>query len=396
MRVLLINQTFVPDPQATSQYLSDWAEDLAARGHEVTVLTSRRAYADPRVLYPAEEEWRGVRIVRVWNSGLGHGAKWKRAVDFATFLVSASLRGLFLRADAIVALTTPPLVSALGATLALLRRARFVYWVMDLNPDEAVAVGWLRPDGLATRFLEAVSRWTLRRASRIIALDVYMKERLAAKGIAPEKIEVVPLWMQAGVAFDFNGREEFRRDHGWTDRYVVMYSGNHTPCHPLDTLVEAARLTQDDPRLLYVFAGGGTEWKRLRARAGAEGWPNVEFLGYQPLEHLSASLSAADTQVVALGDPFVGIVHPCKIYNFLTTRRPFVYLGPSPSHVTDLVRDAGLQAQAALFRHGEDGALAQELRRRARGASPGWPADLAPFLAWEPEPLLEKMAAALA
>ena len=66
-----------------------------------------------------------------------------------------------------------------------------------------------------------------------------------------------------------------------------------------------------------------------------------------------------------MGDAYVGIVHPCKVYNFLAVERPFVFIGPDRCHVTDLIRDAGLGGAASSFRHGESRALAEELRRRA-------------------------------
>jgi colanic acid biosynthesis glycosyl transferase WcaI len=379
MRVLLINQVFYPDPQSTGQHLSGLAQGLVKRGHQVTVLTSRRCYDDPARSYPARETWRGVEIIRVWSSGFGHGTKGRRILDFATFLVSATRRALFLpRSDAIVALTTPPLLSVLGAALAKLSRGRFIYWVMDLNPDEAVAVGWLKADGPLTHILESLSRWSLRQADWVVVLDDYMRERVVAKGIAPPKIVTVPIWMHGDVRFDPEGRERFRREHGLADKFVVMYSGNHTPVHPLDTLVEAAALLRKDSRLHFCFVGGGIEWRKLRDRAQVEAWPNATFLGYQPFEALSDSLSAADVQVVAMGNAFVGIVHPCKIYNFLAVERPFLFIGPERGHVPDLIRDAGLGALAGTVRHGESQALAEELRRRADAAESGlvvtWPA----------------------
>jgi hypothetical protein len=63
---------------------------------------------------------------------------------------------------------------------------------------------------------------------------------------------------------------------------------------------------------------------------------NVKCLPYQPLDQLSNSLSAADLHVVVMGDAFVGIVHPCKIYNIMAVGAPALYIGPQPSHVTDL------------------------------------------------------------
>lgn len=372
MRVLLLNQVFHPDPQATSQYLSRLAEELARRGHEVTVLTGRRDYADPTRLYPARETWRGIEIIRVWNAGLGQRSTLRRTLDFLSFLLAAFVRGLFLRRpEVVVALTTPPLVSVLGALFALLYRARFVYWVMDLNPDQVVALGWLKPNAPLVRLLEGALRWSLKRAQRVIVPDVYMRDRLLGKGVPVDKVAVIPLWAQGGVAFDPAGRERFRREHGLENACVVMYSGNHTPCHPLDTLFEAAGLLRDEPRVHFCFVGGGTEWARLRDRAKIEGLEHVTFHGYQPGSELSGLLSAADVQVVVMGGSFVGIVHPCKVYNFLAARRPFISIGPERSHLTDLIRDAGLERVAASFRHGESHALADALRRRAQVGAPG-------------------------
>src|ERR1017187_10650893 len=132
---------------ATGQYLTEVAARLVERGHEVTVVTSRRAYDHPETKFPNTETWRGIRIYRVASTGFGKGARWRRAADFASFLVLCSLRLVLLpRHDVVVALTTPPLISFLGAAVAGLRRSRFFYWVMDFNPDEAIAAGWLRPE----------------------------------------------------------------------------------------------------------------------------------------------------------------------------------------------------------------------------------------------------------
>ncbi len=394
MRVLLINQAFHPDPQATSQYLSRLAAELVRRGNEVTVLTGRRDYDDPRKLYPAREVWRGVEIVRVWSAGTGHRSKWGYAVGFLSFLLAAALRGLVLpRAEVVLAQTSPPLVSVLGAILARIWRARFVYWVMDLNPDEAIAVGWLRATSAAARVLEAASRWSLRAADRIVVQDIYVRQRLAAKDVDVNKIEVVPLWIQDAAAFDAGKREEFRRRHGLADKHVVMFAGNHTPCHPLATVVEALRRLRHEPRIHFCFIGFGLEWGKLRDLAREEKWEHATFLGHQPLS--TGVISAADTQLVVMGDPFVGIVHACKVYNFLAAQRPFIYVGPEPSHVTDIIREGGLESVAAAFRHGEGTALAEELLRRAKGTPRSWPAGTA-LGQWSEAEVLARMVAALA
>jgi len=357
------------------------------------VLTGSRGYDDPTQRYPARETWHGIAIVRVAITSFGHGSKLGLALDFLTFLVMAKFQALLMRrADVVVTLTTPPLLSVLGAGLAWWWRARFIYWVMDLNPDEAIVAGWLKADSVPAHLLESLSRWSLRAADGVIALDAYMKERIVAKGIAPEKIAIVPIWMNGDVRFDAEGRDRFRREHGLVDKIVVMHSGNHTPVHPLNTLVEAAALVRDDPRIHFCFVGGGTEWRKLHERAQAESWPNATFLGYQPIEALPASLSAADVQVVVMGEAYLGIVHPSKVYNILAVERPFVFIGPARGHVLDLIRDAGLNDHASAFRHGESAALAADLRRRAATPPTAWPPSDR-FTPWTEAAAVEKIVA---
>ena len=63
---------------------------------------------------------------------------------------------------------------------------------------------------------------------------------------------------------------------------------------------------------------------------------NITVLPYQPLDDLAASLSSADLHTVVMGDPFVGIIHPCKVYNIRALGVPYLYIGPVESHVTEL------------------------------------------------------------
>jgi colanic acid biosynthesis glycosyl transferase WcaI len=335
MNFLLLNQAFWPDVVATSQYLTDLAVELVEQGHHVTVITSRRAYNDPAKHFPKRETWRGVRILRISSTGFGNGAKWKRAANFASFIFLCGIRLVFLpRFDAVVALTSPPLISFLGACFARFHRSRFYYWVMDFNPDEAIAVGWLRADSIAAKVLERMSRFSLREATKIIVLDRFMHERIVAKGIPAQKVEIISPWSLDGdVTFNSAGRERFRQKHGMEKSFVVMYSGNHSPCHPLDTLLEAARWLAAEQDILFCFIGGGSEFRKVQS---ASSGGRIVCLPYQPLAELSASLSAADLHVVVVGNAMVGLVHPCKIYNILSVAAPVLYIGPRPAHVTEI------------------------------------------------------------
>jgi glycosyltransferase involved in cell wall biosynthesis len=367
MKVLLLNQCFHPDVVSTGQHLTDLAVELAERGHGVTVVASDRGYDNPAQRFPKRETWKGIEIIRIPSLGLGKRARWRRAIDFGSYMINCALRlALLPRFDLVVALTSPPLISVLGALFARWKGGRFVFWVMDLNPDEAVAAGWLRPDSVTARVLEAMLRHSLRGAERVVVLDRFMKERIVRKGIGDEKIVVLPPWSHDDmVRYDRTGRETFRAQHGLADKYVVMYSGNHSPCHPLDTLLRAAEQLQTHPKIAFCFVGGGSEFKRVQARAREQRLSNVVCLPYQPLDQLSASLSSADMHVVVMGDAFTGIVHPCKIYNILLIGLPVLVIGPAESHIGDILRETNSNGQARVVAHGNVSAVVEHLTKHA-------------------------------
>ncbi|HXL81245.1 MAG TPA: glycosyltransferase family 4 protein [Pyrinomonadaceae bacterium] len=338
MNFLLLNQCFHPDVMATAQQLTDLAAGLTEAGHNVTVIASDRGYDDSSQRFPRRETWRGINIIRIPSLALGKKSRLRRASNFASFLLNCSWQLLRLpRFDVVVALTSPPLISFLGSLFVRIKGGKFFFWVMDLNPDEAIAAGWLKQNSLPAKVFSALLKSSLDHAAGIIALDHFMKSRIVAKGVRPELVTVLPPWAHDDrVNYDRQGREDWRREHGLGEAFVVMYAGNHSPCHPLHTLMEAARQLSDRSDVVFLFVGGGSEQEKVRQYTVKHDLKNIRTLPYQRAERLSASLSAADLHIVVMGDPFVGIVHPCKLYNILRIGSPFLYVGPKESHVSEI------------------------------------------------------------
>lgn len=373
MKVLLLNQCFYPDVMATAQQLTDLAVGLVKEGHQVTVIASDRGYDDSSRRFARRETWQGIEIIRIRSLALGKDSRWRRALNFASFLVSCSFNLLTQpRFDTVVALTSPPLISFLASLFVKLKGGEFYFWVMDLNPDEAIAAGWLKRGSLMARILDGLLRYSLRQAKGIIALDHFMKSRIVAKGIPEDRVYVLPPWAQDGnIKFDPEGREAFRREHKLENSFVVMYAGNHSPCHPLTTLVEAAKELSDRSEIVFCFVGGGSEQAKVKEFAAQHKLENIRCLPYQPFEKLAASLSAADLHAVVMGNDFVGIVHPCKLYNILSVGSPFLYLGPKESHISEIAAQADERLHAYSALNGDVAAVVANIKQETQRNSNG-------------------------
>jgi colanic acid biosynthesis glycosyl transferase WcaI len=352
--ILIISQTFTPDPAAVGQYMADVAVAMARRGHAVRVYTQDRGYEDPSLRFSRRENVGGADVWRFRLASFGKKSILTRLLGTASFMVQSlwvmlttpDLGGIFFS-------TSPPMVGVVAAVAGMLRRVPIAYWAMDLNPDQLYALGKLKPTDFSARIIERVNRFILNRSSLVITLDRYMADALRRRGVADEQLLVVPPWPHEEHLAGGDG-DAFRRKHGLEGKFVIMYSGNHTPSNPLDTLLRAAEALKDDPDLRFAFVGGGQLKRDVDAAAAR--LPNIVSLPYQPLAEVRHSLRAADVHVVSLGDPMVGVVHPCKIYGAMAIARPVLYLGPGPSHIADLLHTADFGWH---IRHGDvEGAVA--------------------------------------
>lgn len=336
---LIISQVYIPDPASVGQHVADAAAEMARRGYRVIVYASARGYDDPTKKYPSRETLHGVDVRRLPLSSLGKSSIAVRLVAQWIFLVQAMLRGLFTRNLAgIMVSTSPPFCGFAGAVIATLRGVPVKYWLMDLNPDQMVAMGKLKQTSLPVKIFDWFNRVILRRASDIVMLDRFMLERVNQKGVAVEaKTAIMPPWPHEDeLARIAHAENPFRKKQGLDHQFVIMYSGNHSPANPIKTILDAAERFQDDPSLVFMCIGGGGGKKEVEDKV-AKGIKNIRSLPYQPLSEIKYSLSAADVHIVSVGPGVVGIVHPCKVYGAMAVSRPILLLGPNPCHVSDLI-----------------------------------------------------------
>jgi len=355
MTWLLISQVYAPDAASVGQHMADTAAALARRGNRVVVVTADRGYDDPSVRYPRREVREGVEVRRVPLSSFGKKSIAVRVLGGLIFVAQAVLHGLTLRRlETVVVTTSPPMAPLAALVIGWFRRVRIKYWIMDLHPDQAIAVGAARAGSRSVRAFDWLNRRILARADDVIVLDRFMADRVVAKDPdVAARLSILPPWPLEDVAAPLPREgNTFRTEHDLGSAFVVMYSGNHTPSNPLTTLLAAAARMTDAANVQFLFVGGGIGKREVEASRS----PNVRSLPYQPRERLTASLSAADVHVVTIGNQVVGMVHPCKVYGAMAVGRPILVFGPPDSHIADILREERIGWHV---NHGDvDGAVA--------------------------------------
>ena len=338
-RLLLVNQHYFPDVASTGQHLTDLAEYLAVEGYAVEVLTGRGKYVAGRMDVPEHEIRNGVSIRRVRTTSFGRRSHVGRIIDYVSFYVRV-LAVLLLepRRDGVLFLTTPPLLAFLGRIARLLRGQRYGVWSMDLHPDAEMASGMLRERSVLARLLEWANASGYRHADFVVDLGPYMKQRIVAKGVRPERTHTVHVWSAKEEIVPTPREENPLIDElGLRDKFVVMYSGNAGIVHDFRDICEAMRLLKDDPRIYFLFVGDGPRRKEIEAYAREHDITNFEYRGYFNREQLRYSLSVADVHLISLRAPFVGISVPGKLYGIMASGRPALFVGPERCESADAV-----------------------------------------------------------
>jgi colanic acid biosynthesis glycosyl transferase WcaI len=347
MRILILTHFFTPEPIPKTFEL---ATTLRDRGHSVAVVTGFPNYPSGR-LYPGyrlglmrREEIAGVPVLRCFEVPY-HGRRvLGRLLNYASTMVSTSLGSLFApRADVIYA-WHPPLTMGLAAWLiARLRRIPFVYDVQDIWPESALLSGLLR-EGWLVNVMFALERFIYKRAAHILVVTEGARRNLVRKGVAPEKITVMPHWVDPAL-FEEPSRETVelvRREHGWDRDFVILFAGNLGLVQGLETVVRAAQQLPADSSIRFVLVGDGADRARLQRMAADADVPvrRLQFIDRQPVEQIHTFLGAADALLVHLkASELSQYVIPTKTLAYLATGRPI--LMAMDGAAADLVRDAG-------------------------------------------------------
>lgn len=387
MKILYISQYFPPEMGAPAARAAELARHWAAAGHEVSVLTGFPNH--PTGVVPPEwrarlrrlihhEKMDGVNVFRTWLWPLPNRKSHERMRNYASFCISAALRGLSLpRPDVIIASSPQLLVGLSGWWLSFTRQIPFVFEVRDLWPESLAAVGIGDQNSLLHRSLAAIARFLYQRSDHIAVVTSAFKDHLIEHWRVPaEKIDIV----ENGVETELfapapaSCNRALRRQLGAESKFLACYIGTIGNAHGLETLLDAAaQLRHSD--VLFLLIGEGAEKQRIQALAQSRNLANVHFLEQQPRQQIPAFISASDACLVLLKktDIFKTVI-PTKMLEFMSCARA-VILGVD-GQARQIVEKAGAglviepenadELRSAIEKLAADGELGDTLGQKGR------------------------------
>lgn len=344
MRILFLTQWFQPEPFFKGL---PFAKALAARGHDVEVLTGfpnypgGKVYPGYRVRLYQREPLGGIPVHRVALYPSHDTSPLRRILNYLSFSLSAFLLGPWLVAKPDV-IYVYNLVT-LGPPAFLLRflfGAKVIIDVQDLWP-ESVANSKMLGNKAVLNVLNGICGWIYRGADQLTVLSPGFKQELINRGVAPEKIEVSYNWCdEASIGAHASSIGSVKPSE-FEGKFVVLFAGAMGLAQRLDTVLDCAGLCREAlPDVQFVLIGGGVDRSRLQQRVEEKGLDNVTFLPPRSMETMGEIFALADALLVHLkDDPLFRITIPSKTQAYLYTGKPIIMA--MRGDAANLVREAG-------------------------------------------------------
>jgi glycosyltransferase involved in cell wall biosynthesis len=327
LRVVLVSQYFPPEVGATQARMQSFAEHLAERGHQVTVIAEFPNH--PQGVIPPEYRHRIVeddrsnayRVLRVWVRTSPEKTQMTRLSFYLSYMgLATAVAPLAGRADVVVA-TTPPLFTAVaGLAIARMNRAPFVLDVRDLWPAAATSLLQISP-GWETRAAEGLEQWLYRSATAVTAVTRPFCKHVDRIRGAPPSTVLLPNGTLP--QFFVDGDTGSNRLGVPDDRFLVTFAGILGIAQALPSAVEAAALLKGSADIAFV--GDGPMKDTVAGLAAEKELENVHFHPQVSAEAIPPILAASDALLVPLsGHPTFEQFVPSKMIDFMATGKPVV------------------------------------------------------------------------
>ncbi|MDB9305245.1 glycosyltransferase family 4 protein [Nodularia spumigena] len=348
MRILIYSYNYYPEPIGIAPLMTELAEGLSKRGHQVRVITAMPNYPERQIYEAYRGKWylneykNNVQIQRSYIWIRPQPNLLDRVLLDASFVVTSFLPALFGWRPDVILSTSPSLpVCVPAALLGWLRACPVVLNLQDILPEAAIHVGLLK-NKLLIKVFAALEQFAYHTASKISVIADGFVENLLSKGVAPDKIEQIPNWVDVNfIRPSSQKNNSFRAAHNLNGKFVVLYSGNIGLTQGLETVIKAASGLRHIQDIAFVIVGESKGLQRLQKNCLDCGADNVLLLPLQPRKQLPQMLAAADVGLIVQKQNVVSFNMPSKIQLLLASGRALVASVPESGTAAKAVRQSG-------------------------------------------------------
>ena len=324
MKILYIHQYFNNPLMIGSTRSYEIAKRLVHRGHEVTIVTSKRDFKSRRI---EKEFFEGINIIWLpikYSNRLGY---IERIWSFIRFALISSFESLFIDAEIVIATSTPLSIFFPAFCFSIFKKVPLIFEIRDLWPDVPIALGFIKNKFLI-KMLKTLESFIYKFSNVLIVLSPQVKERIKEFNIQSKKIATIPNFSNIDFFKTKNKCqlnpifEDFKRN----DFPVILYTGTFGLVNDISYLIDLGKyLLLIKSNIKIVLLGNGSEREKLIERSIANNTykHNIFFINEIPKEKIPFLCSYASMMVSTVKDiPELNANSANKFFDSLAAGKP--------------------------------------------------------------------------
>lgn len=326
-RILIHTNHFYPE----TFRVNDVAFSLASEGYEVTVITGVPDYPQGSfykgygIFRKSREIVNGVKVVRVPVIPRGKGGSIRLALNYLTYLLSATWISLWYaltrKYDCLFVHETSPVTVGIPAVLVKkIQRIPLYFWVLDLWPESLEAAGGIHNQTILGLF-ESVTRWLYRNSDKILISSRGFRSSICEKGNFAAKIIYFPNWSEETLSSG-----EKKNIPELPEGFKIMFAGNIGEAQNFENILQVALALKEQKEVQWIVIGDGRKKHVVEDFVQKNGLQDIfHLLGRYDISYMPSFFAEANVMLVSLRDePIFNLTLPAKVQAYMANRKPIL------------------------------------------------------------------------
>lgn len=326
-RILIHTNHFYPE----TFRVNDVAFSLASEGNEVTVITGVPDYPQGSfykgygIFRRSREVVNGVKVVRVPIVPRGEGGSIRLALNYLTYLLSATWIALWYaltrKYDCLFVHETSPVTVGIPAVLVKkIQRIPLYFWVLDLWPESLEAAGGIH-NRTILGFFGSMTRWIYRNSDKILISSRGFRSSICEKGDFSAKITYFPNWSESCLSAG-----EKKNIPTLPEGFKIMFAGNIGEAQNFDNILQVALALKEHKRIQWIIIGEGRKKQAVEEFVRKHGLQDTfHLLGRYDISYMPSFFIEADVMLVSLRDePIFNLTLPAKVQAYMANHKPIL------------------------------------------------------------------------
>ncbi len=333
VHILLVTITYPPEIRAISFMMQELAEELALRGHNVTVITSQpKTYLSaelPQKPFNELSVENGIQVIRVktlHSQKTNYLMRGISEISLPHLFYAKIKKYIKEKIDSIIVYSPPLTLGILGIKVKKRLGARYLLNIQDIFPQNAIDLGIIK-NRFVEKYFERMEKKVYKKADKITAHSEYNRNFLIhEKNVPAKKISSIYNWIDLASYNEIEKTGALRTRYGLENKFIFLHAGIMGPAQGLDFIIKIAKEVREVTNICFLLVGDGSEKPWLEKMVDTYNLQNVVFKQFVSKLEYPLLAKDADVGLACLNRKNRTPVYPGKILGYMASSIPIVAL----------------------------------------------------------------------